>query len=340
MTKTVVLVNLGTPASPTAADIRVYLREFLSDRRVVDLPRIIWKPILEGFVLTMRPPRVAKAYQSVWQEGGSPLAVYTYEQAKALAQLRPDLDVRVAMTYGQPSVKSVMDSIFSSDGQPGQTREVLVMPLYPQYADSTVAAVSDVLEKWRATTTVDHSGVKLSRTYPGNEHYIEAMAHAVEKHWQQHGKPDFEAGDKLVLSYHGIPVSAVKKGDHYPKDVEITTRALRERLGLSTEAAPQTYQSKFGPAPWLTPSTIGTMEALGKAGTGRVDVICPGFLADCLETLEEIEEENQGAYREAGGGEFHYIKWANAIPTWTSALAKIVDTELQHAYPTRGDVQK
>ncbi|MDC4232383.1 ferrochelatase [Actinomyces sp. B33] len=311
----VVLVNLGTPAAPTTRDVRAYLREFLSDRRVIEMSPLLWRPILEGIILRVRPARTAEKYRTVWMDEGSPLMHYTRSQARLLQDaLGGAAVVRPAMRYGAPNLFDVLDELYAAG-----CRRVVVLPAYPQYSATTVASINDVVARWLQQRR-DHLDLRLARSFPESATYIEALATALEAHWSEHGRPDFAAGDRLLASYHSIPVAMHEAGDPYRSECEATSRALAARLGLPAGALETTFQSVFGPAQWLTPATIDTVAALGGAGAGRVDVVCPGFMADCLETLEEIDQLNRETFHKAGGREFHYIRWGNDSPGAVAAL--------------------
>ncbi len=295
----VLLVNLGTPDAPTSAAVKRYLKQFLSDKRVVDAPRWLWWPVLNLGILPLRSPRVAKLYQSVWMEGGSPLLVFSQRQRDALAT-RLDMPVALGMSYGNPSLKSALDSLLAQ----GVTR-LIVLPLYPQYSCSTVAAVWDgiteVFAGYRSLPTV-----QFIRDYAEHPAYIAALKASVERAFAQHGKPDL-----LVTSFHGIPQRFADQGDDYPQRCYDTFNALKTALGLSDSEAMLTFQSRFGREPWLTPYTDETMGALPDKGIKRVLIMSPGFSADCLETLEEINEQNREIFLHAGGTQFEYIPALN-----------------------------
>ncbi|GAA2518789.1 ferrochelatase [Rarobacter incanus] len=315
----VVLVNLGTPAAPTAKAVRPYLREFLSDRRVVETHPALWRPILESIILTFRPRASAAKYATIWGEEGSPLLVHTQSQTRAVAHaLREIAVVRYAMRYGQPSVRAVMDELYAAGH-----RRVLVVPLYPQYAASSAGTVLDEAYRWGLRSR-DQVELRTVRSFPIDPGYVEAVAGALQESWETNGRPDVEHGDKIVLSYHGIPQAMADAGDPYRSECDATTAAVARNLGLPAGSILTTFQSTFGPAAWLKPATIDTVARLGGEGVRRVDVACPGFVSDCLETLEEIDELNREAYLEAGGGEFHYVPWGNGRRCWTDALANIV----------------
>ncbi|EMD3117388.1 TPA: ferrochelatase [Klebsiella pneumoniae] len=301
-TKTgILLANLGTPDAPTPGAVKRYLRQFLSDKRVVDTSRLLWWPLLRGVILPIRSPRVAKLYQSVWMEEGSPLMVYSRRQQQALAARLPDTPVALGMSYGSPSLASAVDDLLAQG-----VEHIVVLPLYPQYSCSTVAAVWDelarILAKKRAI-----SGISFIRDYAEHPDYIHALAASVRASFAVHGEPDL-----LLLSYHGIPQRYANQGDDYPQRCRDTTRELVSALGLPPERVMMTFQSRFGREPWLTPYTDETLKMLGEKGTKHIQVLCPGFAADCLETLEEIAVQNREIFLEAGGKQYEYIPALNA----------------------------
>ncbi|HBY7634671.1 TPA: ferrochelatase [Klebsiella pneumoniae] len=301
-TKTgILLANLGTPDAPTPGAVKRYLRQFLSDKRVVDTSRLLWWPLLRGVILPIRSPRVAKLYQSVWMEEGSPLMVYSRRQQQALAARLPDTPVALGMSYGSPSLASAVDDLLAQG-----VEHIVVLPLYPQYSCSTVAAVWDelarILAKKRAIP-----GISFIRDYAEHPDYIHALAASVRASFAVHGEPDL-----LLLSYHGIPQRYANQGDDYPQRCRDTTRGLVSALGLPPERVMMTFQSRFGREPWLTPYTDETLKMLGEKGTKHIQVLCPGFAADCLETLEEIAVQNREIFLEAGGKQYEYIPALNA----------------------------
>ena len=301
-TKTgILLANLGTPDAPTPGAVKRYLRQFLSDKRVVDTSRLLWWPLLRGVILPIRSPRVAKLYQSVWMEEGSPLMVYSRRQQQALAARLPDTPVALGMSYGSPSLASAVDDLLAQG-----VEHIVVLPLYPQYSCSTVAAVWDelarILAKKRAIP-----GISFIRDYAEHPDYIHALAASVRASFAVHGEPDL-----LLLSYHGIPQRYANQGDEYPQRCRDTTRELVSALGLPPERVMMTFQSRFGREPWLTPYTDETLKMLGEKGTKHIQVLCPGFAADCLETLEEIAVQNRDIFLEAGGKQYEYIPALNA----------------------------
>ncbi|MEG8299904.1 ferrochelatase [Klebsiella pneumoniae] len=301
-TKTgILLANLGTPDAPTPGAVKRYLRQFLSDKRVVDTSRLLWWPLLRGVILPIRSARVAKLYQSVWMEEGSPLMVYSRRQQQALAARLPDTPVALGMSYGSPSLASAVDDLLAQG-----VEHIVVLPLYPQYSCSTVAAVWDelarILAKKRAIP-----GISFIRDYAEHPDYIHALAASVRASFAVHGEPDL-----LLLSYHGIPQRYANQGDDYPQRCRDTTRELVSALGLPPERVMMTFQSRFGREPWLTPYTDETLKMLGEKGTKHIQVLCPGFAADCLETLEEIAVQNREIFLEAGGKQYEYIPALNA----------------------------
>ena len=295
----VLLVNLGTPDAPTTSAVKCYLKQFLSDKRVVDTPRWLWWPILNLGILPIRSPRVAKLYASVWMDEGSPLMVYSQRQRNALAE-KLDMPVALGMSYGNPGLKSAIDELMSQ----GVTR-MIVLPLYPQFSCSTVAAVwdgiSNVFAGYRSLPTVH-----FIRDYAEHPAYIAALKASVERSFARHGKPDL-----LVGSFHGIPQRFVDEGDDYSVRCHDTFNALKSALGLSDSEAMLTFQSRFGREPWLAPYTDETMRSLPTKGVKHVQIMSPGFSADCLETLEEINEQNREFFMHAGGTHFEYIPALN-----------------------------
>ena len=312
----ILLCNLGTPDAPTAAALRRYLGQFLSDRRVVEIPRIAWLPLLHGIILRTRPRKSAAKYASIWTAEGSPLLAWTAKQAQALDQSLQEAGlpvlVRHAMRYGNPSIASQLDALKAE----GATR-ILVLPLYPQYSGTTTASVFDAVYAWAARTR-HVPELRFVNHYHDDAGYIGALAQSVEQHWQAHGQPE-----RLVLSFHGVPERTLHLGDPYHCEARKTARLLAERLGLPEGRCLVTFQSRFGKAKWLEPATEPTLIKLAQEGVRRVDVICPGFASDCLETLEEIDQEVREAFLHAGGQAFHYIPCLNAHPAWIGALQHI-----------------
>ncbi len=305
MSDGVLLVNLGTPAAPTPPAVRAYLAEFLSDPRVVELPRWLWLPLLHGVILNVRPARSARKYAAIWTAEGSPLAVHTAQQARLLAAAS-GLRVEHAMRYGEPSVVHGLARLRAAG-----SRRIVVLPLYPQYARSTTESVRDVIG----------AGVTMIEQFHDHPAYIAALAAGVRRQWDRRGR-----GELLVMSFHGIPKRSVQRGDPYEKQCRETARLLAAALELKPQQWQLTFQSRFGAAEWLQPYTQPTLIERARGGLKRVDVVCPGFVADCLETLEEIGMQVRTAFLEAGGEEFHALPCLNEDPRWIEALGAIVRT--------------
>ena len=319
--------NLGSPDEPTASAVRPYLADFLGDPRVVEIPRALWALILHGIILRTRPAKSAAKYASIWTPEGSPLKVWTKKQATLLAGWLGEkghrVTVRDAMRYGQPSIASRLDELKAE----GVTR-VLVLQAYPQYSATTTASVIDAINAWSARVRRVPE-FRFVNDYHDDPLYIDALAHSVTRHWQQSGRPD-----QLVMSFHGIPERNIRLGDPYQAQCLGTARLLADKLQLTTAQYRVTFQSRFGRAKWLEPYTEPTLRELGAAGVSRVDVMCPGFPADCLETLEEIAMEGRDAFLGAGGKEFRYIPCLNDSNAWITALSNIADRHLG-GWPTR-----
>ena len=311
----VLLVNLGTPDAPTAGAVRRYLREFLSDPRVVRIPRIVWLPILYLLVLPFRPARSARKYAAIWRADGSPLRIYHERQAQLLRgylgqKLGRQLPVIPAMRYGKPSIAAALAEL----KERGCDR-ILVIPMFPQYAQSTTASIEDALarglKRWKPAPAVN-----FVTDFHDHTAYAKAIAKNVNEYWMKTGRPD-----RLLMSFHGVPRAVVEAGDPYEKQCRESARLIATELGWNDARTMVTFQSRFGAAEWLQPYTDATLRKLGAEGVGRVDVICPGFAADCLETLEEIGIENRAVFLKAGGKEFHYIPTTNDTPAWMTALS-------------------
>ncbi len=307
-----VLVNLGTPAAPTPSAVRRYLSQFLHDHRVVQLTRWLWCPLLHFVILPLRSPKVARKYAQIWMPGGSPLAVHTAALADAVARRLPGWRVAHAMRYGQPSVQAVFDGL-RAEG----VRKIRVLPLYPQYSTTTTASVADAV-----AAAANGLQVEVLRDYHVDAGWAAAVAASIRAHWDAEGR-----GERLLLSFHGIPRRLVDGGDPYAAQCEASTRAIAQALGVPREDLLLTFQSRFGRERWLEPYTQPTLEALAREGVRRVDVACPGFAVDCLETLEEIAVENAVAFRGAGGEALRYIPCLNADPAHADALAALARQE-------------
>ncbi len=300
----VLLVNLGSPDEPTPAATRRYLREFLSDHRVVEIPPPVWWPILHGIILRTRPAKSAAKYATIWTPEGSPLVTGTQRLSQAVAATLsasdPGVVVDFAMRYGNPSVASRLDRLRAA----GATR-VLVLPLYPQYSAATTASIFDAVAQWslKARWVPEFRFIHQYHDHPA---YIQALAQSVRAHWDRQGRSPL-----LLMTFHGLPERSLKLGDPYHCECHKTARLLAEALGIQPHEYRVTFQSRFGRAKWLEPYTEPTLRELAASGLKRVDVICPGFAIDCLETLEEISQEAREAFHEAGGEEFHYIECLN-----------------------------
>lgn len=318
----VLVTNLGTPEAPTKQALRTYLKEFLWDPRVVEIPRPLWWLILNGIILNTRPKKSAEAYRSVWTERGSPLLYHTADQADALRQQLQQrfgelVEVAFAMRYGQPSISQGIETLLDKG-----VNRLLVLPLYPQYCAATSASTLDkVNEDFSQRRWLPD--LRFVSHYHDFAPYIDAMAARIERHWAEHGR-----AERLLLSYHGVPKRNLLLGDPYFCECHKTSRLLRERLGLSEEQLLVTFQSRFGKAEWLKPYTDATLKSLPAQGVKSVQVFCPGFAADCLETIEEIGEENRGYFMAAGGERYEYISALNAEPEHIQALTTLVVQQL------------
>jgi ferrochelatase len=320
----ILLVNLGTPDAPTAPAVRRYLAEFLADPRVVEIPAALWRPILHGIVLRVRPAKSAQKYAAIWTDQGSPLLAHSVRQQallqgylgvrlKALGLPADHAVIELGMRYGSWDVAGALDRLRGA----GCDR-ILVVPMYPQYAASTTASAMDAVFAWaqRARRMPAWRTIDGFHDDPG---YIRAAAQLVNEYWAKHGRPD-----KLVLSFHGLPRRVLELGDPYHCLCQKTARLLVAELGLAPAQYAMSFQSRFGKAEWLKPYTAATLAALAKEGVGRVDVFCPGFAADCLETLEEIGIEGKQTFLSSGGREFHAIPCLNDHPAWIKALTELV----------------
>jgi ferrochelatase len=326
----VLLINLGTPDAPTAPAIRRYLKELLSDPRIVEIPRLLWWPILHGIVLNVRPRRLAARYAAIWTPEGSPLKRHAEGQARLLrgrlGQAGYEVRVDYAMRYGRPSIPEVLTRLAAK----GCTR-ILLLPLYPQYSAGATASAFDAAFRW-AGSRCDQPELRTVRGFAREPEYIAALAASVVRHWATHGRP--ESSYRLVMSFHGIPLKAANLGDPYRGECLATSRLLASALNLTEETYAVSFQSRFGFAPWLRPYTAATLEDLGGQGIKRVDVLCPGFSADCLETLEEIAVAGKSTFLAAGGREYGFIPCLNEDDDWMRALETLVTRHLQ-GWPAR-----
>jgi len=313
-TRVLVLVNLGTPAAPTAAAVRRYLSEFLMDRRVVQIPRPLWWPLLNGVILPRRGPVVARKYASIWMEEGSPLAAYTQRLANGVQAALPEWRVAMAMRYGEPALARTLDALVA-DG----AREIVVLPLYPQYSTTTTASVEDVVAESRAK----HPRVafKLVPDYHRDPQWVEAIAASIRDHWARNGR-----AERLLFSFHGIPERLVRAGDPYAAQCEASAQAIAAALGIARDDILLTYQSRFGRERWLQPYTLPALQQLARDGVRDVDVVCPGFAVDCLETLEEIAMLNAEAFVAAGGERLRYVPCLNDGARHVAAIRSIAES--------------
>lgn len=319
----ILLVNLGTPDAATPAAVRRYLAQFLSDPRVVEIPPLAWKPLLHGVILRVRPAKSARKYAAIWTKDGSPLLVHSVRQRSLLlgylgqrlkaAGYPADLcPVELGMRYGNPAIAGAIDRLRAA-----QCERILVLPLYPQYSASTTGSAFDAVAAHLATARWV-PGLRFVDTFHVDDGYVKALAQNVNDYWVKHGRPD-----RLVLSFHGVPRRTLELGDPYHCFCHATARKLVRELGLGPKEWTLTFQSRFGRAEWLTPYTAEVLARLPKEGVRRVDVFCPGFVADCLETLEEIGIEGRATFTGAGGAEFHQIPCLNEHPSWIAALADL-----------------
>jgi ferrochelatase len=316
-------VNLGTPDAPTPEAVRPYLREFLSDPRVVEIPRVLWQPILHLFVLRRRPKASAERYRQIWTKEGSPLKVYTERQALLLRgyfgerHRTETVLIDYAMRYGKPGIPEKLESLRAQ-----ACERILILPLYPQYSSSTTATAFDVAFAALARMR-NQPEVRTVRHFHDDAGYIGALAATVRDSWGKRGRPAV-----LVMSFHGAPARTLRLGDPYHCQCLKTARLLAEALGLAERDYRVSFQSRFGRAEWLKPYTAEVLVELGKQKVSRVDVVCPGFVSDCLETLEEIAIEGKGLYTRAGGGELFYIPCLNDRHEWITALTDLVERNL------------
>jgi protoporphyrin/coproporphyrin ferrochelatase len=313
----VLLLNLGTPDAPTTKGLRVYLREFLSDVRIIELPKILWQLLLQTIILLTRPRRVAKLYKSIWMEGGSPLLVYTKsvtEKLEKSLRLSVGNEVHVAygMRYGNPSVKAALRELKDK----GCVR-IIFIPLFGQYSSTTVGSGFDAFAKelmtWRWVPDI-----RTIHYFHDNENYIKALAKNVRNHWDKNGK-----AEKLLMSFHGVPLRYILAGDPYSCHCRKTGRLLAEELDLKENEYFIAFQSQFGKEEWIKPATDATLIAWAEAGMKSVDVMCPGFLVDCLETIEEMGEENRENFIDHGGEIYHYIPSLNDTPEFVNLLESL-----------------
>tara|TARA_B100000989_G_scaffold48407_1_gene31609 strand:- start:1701 stop:2723 length:1023 start_codon:yes stop_codon:yes gene_type:complete len=318
----VLLSNLGTPDKPKRKELRVYLKEFLSDPRVIETPKLIWQIILNGIILNTRPQKSAKNYQKVWTDQGSPLLVILNKQKQLTQELlgkeNLEIEFTIGMRYGNPSIKKGLEELREKN-----CNKIIVLPMYPHYCAATTGStfdeVTNTMQKWRWVPSL-----RFISTYHDHPDYIKALANSIKKHWDKHGKPD-----KILFSYHGIPKKYFTKGDPYHCLCSKTTRLVREQMGLSEEFAITTFQSRFGPEEWLQPYTDKTVEQLAKNKLEHLQIIAPGFSSDCLETIEELDGENREIFKEHGGEKFSYVPCLNDQDDHISLIGALIKNELQ-----------
>lgn len=319
----ILLANLGTPDEPSAKALKPYLAQFLSDPRVIEIPRFIWWWILHCIILLIRPKKSAAKYAQIWSKEGSPLLVHAQKQAVLLKgflgqKIKTPFAVELGMSYGNPSMQSAIESLKAQ-----HCNKILVFPLYPQYAASSTAAALDSV--WKTLLKMRNvPAIRTIRNYHDHPAYIAALAQSICDYWKINGKPN-----KLVMSFHGVPKFHLLKGDPYHCECHKTARLLAEALELKQDEYTVAFQSRFGRQEWLTPYLASTLYTLGQAKTKRVDVVCPGFSSDCLETLEEIAMEGKHIFQNAGGGEYHYIPALNENEPWIHAMTTIALENLQ-----------
>ena len=311
----ILLVNLGSTDAATPKAVRKYLKEFLSDSRVVDLPRLLWLPILHGIILNTRPKKVAKAYAKIW--GQHQLSPLVRECKEIVTQLNDSkkYSVHLAMRYGKPSIKSTLDSI-------GDCEQLIIIPMFPQYSSATSASVFDAVSAYYSNKRYVPE-IKFVNNYHQNPFYIKALAQSIKHHWH-----NTTAGEKLIISFHGLPQRFVKTGDKYQQHCEATASLLAKELKLHKNQWLLTYQSRFGKEPWLQPYTDETLQKLAEKGIKKLDIISPGFSVDCLETLEELAMEGKEIFVKAGGEELNYIPALNSNPEHIKMWQKIIKENL------------
>lgn len=318
----VLLINVGTPEEPTTPALRRYLAQFLGDRRVIDYPRWFWLPLLHGIILNIRPRRSAKLYRNIWTEQGSPLLVIMKEQAAGLksrlaGRSAHPIEVEVGLSYGQPSIPSALDKL-----QAAGCRRILLYPLYPQYSGTTTAAGLDAAMA-HLMTQVELPAIHWTRSYYQDEAYLQSLVQSIRDYWRTEGKPE-----KLLFSFHGIPERYERNGDPYREHCQFTADRVAAGLGLTADDWEVAYQSRFGPEPWLQPYTDEVIEAWAEQGVSSVHVVAPGFSADCLETIDEIDREYRDLFEERTSGEFRYIPALNNRTDHLEALAGIARTAI------------
>ncbi len=309
----VLLINLGTPDAPTPQAVKKYLSQFLHDKRVVDMSRWLWCPILHGIILPRRSPKVAKLYQAIWTEQGSPLLAHSLEQKQALQALL-NIPVELGMTYGTPSIQQAVTKLVQKG-----CNKLIILPLYPQFSNTTTEAARDAFKRLDSKLTAELT-THWIENYHDHPAYIQALAESVQAHWKEYGESDY-----LLCSYHGIPQRYADNGDPYPKQCEKTTQLLAKALNLESDKIGMSYQSRFGREPWVMPYTDEVLKQLPQQGKSELDIITPAFASDCLETLEEIAVENRGIFMQHGGQQYRYISCLNNRPLHIKMMGALVE---------------
>ena len=318
----VLITNLGTPDAPEKKELKVYLNQFLSDPRVIELPKILWQILLKLVILQVRPSKSAEAYKKIWTKNGSPLLDISKRQLEKIKSSfslsHPNMIFEVGMRYGNPSIPNALRSL-----QKQNVRKLLVLPMYPQYCAATTGStfdeVTNVLQKWRWIPEL-----RFINQYFEDDKYIEALSDSVSSFWEKHSKPQ-----KIIFSYHGIPKKYLLNGDPYHCFCLKTTRLIKEKMGLSDDEIMTTFQSRFGKAEWLQPYTSETLKELPKRGIKDIHIISPGFSSDCLETLEELEEENREYFMESGGEQYKYIPCLNDDDEHIDVFVNLIKKNIQ-----------
>ncbi len=312
--KGVLLLNLGSPAAPTAPAVRQYLKAFLSDKRVIEQPAWKWQPILQGLILPLRSATSAAKYQKIWLPEGSPLVVYTARQAQKLQEkLGEHYLVDYAMTYGAPDPQSVLQKMKAQG-----IKQIIALPLFPQYSGASTGAALDAL--FRVLTCQRNIfGIKTITRFFDHPAYIKAIAQHIQAYWSEHGQ-----GEHLLMSFHGLPISTINQGDPYQQECLCSAQMIASELKLSNQQYSISFQSRFGKDKWIEPATTTLLAELPKKGIKKLDIICPGFVSDCLETLEEIAIEGGGIFHAHGGIQFHCIPCLNDQGYWIDALAEMI----------------
>ena len=317
----ILLTNLGTPDEPTAKSLKVYLKEFLSDTRVIETPKWIWWLILNGIILNIRPAKSAKLYKSIWAEGGSPLMVNARKQLqlteKRFKDSHPHLVFDLGMRYGNPSIKNALNNLRKQNCD-----KIIIFPLYPQYCAATTGSTFDAVAKeflnWRWVPSL-----RFISNYHTNDQYINALCNSIKEYWEKNSKPK-----KLIFSYHGVPKKYLDKGDPYHCFCHRTTRLVREKMNLDEDLCLTTFQSRFGPAEWLQPYTDKTIEKFAKDGVDNIQIISPAFSSDCLETIEELNGENREIFMDNGGKKFGYIPCLNDKKDHIDMIETLIKSEI------------